>query len=143
MPWSGFASALRCRRGAAASEFALVGTLLLTLLLGTMELSRYLFTLEALRSAAAEAARAVTIRGSANMNAGRTPCAGLSGALTGVRTEASFLNPGSLTMTMSGCATTGAVTTVQVAVAHPFAFAVRIPGLAVPALEETALAVFN
>lgn len=143
MRWSGFASALRCRRGAAASEFALVGTLLLSLLLGTMELGRYLFTLEALRSAAAEAARAVTIRGSANMNAGRAPCTGLSGALTGAGISASFLNPGSLTMTMSGCVTTGAVTTVQVAVSHPFAFAVKVPGLSMPALEENALAVFN
>ncbi len=133
----------RSRRGATSLEFAIISVVLLTLLLGAVEIARYMFTLEALRTAAAEAARAVTLRGSANMNAGLAPCSGLSGDLTGVEVSAPFLNPGALSLTMSGCATNAGVTTVAVTVSHPFGFVLPFFGSPPATMTETAQAVFN
>lgn len=142
-PMRCLAAVLRGRRGAAATEFALIGGMLMMLLIGTMELGRYMFTLEALRTAAAEAARAVMLRGSANMIAGRPPCTGLAGSLEKVTVSAPFLNPGALSVSMSDCATQGGVTTVRVTVEHPFAFTVPLFGDRRPAMRETALSVFQ
>jgi Flp pilus assembly protein TadG len=129
--------------GVASLEFALVGSLLMSLLFGTIEIGRYLFTLESLRTAAAEAARAVTLRGSANMNSGNDACTGLSGDLTGVQTRTPFLDPSTLSLKMSSCATNGGVTTVTVTVKYPFSFVVPVFGSRVSSLTETAQAVFN
>jgi hypothetical protein len=115
----------------------------MTLLLGIIEIGRYLFTLEALRTATAEAARRVTILGSANMNADREPCTGLDGDLTGVPMRAPFLNSGTLSLRMSGCATSGGITTVTVTVSHPYNFAVSFFGTGNSPLTETAQAIFN
>ena len=132
------------KRGATSLEFALAGTALMALLFGTIEIGRYLFTLEALRTTAAEAARVVTLRGSANMNAGRPPCEGLDqGELTGVPIRAPFLNPGTLSIRMSSCSTDSGITTVEVTVSHPFSFAVSYFGAGISSLTETARAVFN
>jgi Flp pilus assembly protein TadG len=134
---------LGCRRGASALEFALVGGLALTLLLGSMEAARFLFTQQALRSLAGEAARAVGIKGSANMNALLAPCAGLSGPLTGLDLDGPFLTPATLTVTMSGCTTQGAVTLVTVTVSQPFGFTVSLFSPATLTLTEAVQGVFN
>jgi Flp pilus assembly protein TadG len=125
-------------------EFALVGTVLMALLFGTIEIGRYLFTLEALRTAAAEAARVVTIRGSANMNARKSPCDGLdNGDLTGVPIRAPFLNAGTLSVKITGCTTNAGVTTVNMTVSHPFSFVMSYFGAGISSVSETAQAVFN
>ena len=71
-------------RGTTSLEFALVGGLFVSLLLGAMEIGRYMMTLESVRTATAEAVRQVTIRGSQNMIAGRVACTDLVGSLDSV-----------------------------------------------------------
>jgi hypothetical protein len=124
-------------------EFAAVALVLISLLLGAVEIGRYMFTLEALRTAVAEAARAVTVRGSANLIAGIAPCSGLSGELVGVDLRAPFLNPGALSLTASGCTTSAGITSVTIVLSHPFAFSVPFFGTAPPTMTESAQAVFN
>lgn len=145
MPSSASARRHRSRaaeRGATSLEFALVGSLLMALLLGAIEIGRYLFTLEALRTAAAEAARKVTVLGSANMNAGNDPCKGLSGDLA-VPSRAPFLNPGTLKVRITACVPNGDITTVTITVEHDFSFIVPFFGTGVSSISETAQAVFN
>jgi len=134
---------LRCRRGATALEFALVGGLALTLLLGGIEAARFMFTQQALRSLAGEAARVASLRGAANMNALRAPCTGLSGPLTGMDLGAPFLTPSTLTITMSGCTTQGAVTLVTVTISQPFDFKVSLLSPTSLTLTESVQGVFN
>jgi Flp pilus assembly protein TadG len=131
------------RRGATSLEFALIGGPLMALLLGTIELSRYLLTLESVRTVAAEAARTATLRGGQNMNAGNPPCTGLSGVLAvdGARTP--FLNAASLTVTMTGCATTAGVTTVSIAVTYPFAFTLPYFGASNRPISEAVQGIFH
>lgn len=144
MPSSASARRRRAQRGATSLEFALVGTILMSLMFGTVEISRYLFTLEALRTTAAEAARVVTLRGSANMNGGVTPCTGLSnGDLSGVPVRAPFLDTGALSIKISGCTTNAGVTTANVTVSHPFTFVLSYFGTGFSTMTETAQAVFN
>ena len=59
-------SQLRTDRGAAAVEFALIATFLLTLLFGIIEFGRIYSELEVLNSAAREGARAAAVRGDAD-----------------------------------------------------------------------------
>ena len=49
--------ALRCRRGIATLEFALIGTMFFTALFASVELARYVGTRTALRAATGEVAR--------------------------------------------------------------------------------------
>ena len=130
-------------RGAASLEFAVVGSLLMSLLLGSMELGRYMFMLQALRTITADAARTVTLRGSANMNGALDPCTGLAGALAGVPVRAPFLNPGAVSITMSDCTTNGPDTTVKLTVTHPYGFAVPFFGAQPTLLTESSQALFN
>ncbi len=134
---------LRSRRGASALEFAVAGGLACTIIIAALEAARFQFTLQALRSLAGEAARVVSLRGAANMNASRAPCTGLSGAVAGLDLSAPFLTPAQLTVTMSGCATQGAVTQVVVTVSQPFAFVAPLLSPHAPTLTESAMAVFN
>lgn len=130
-------------RGATSLEFALVGGLLVSLLLGSIETGRYMFTVEMVRTATAEAVRLVTLRGSQNLNAGNPACTGLGGALAGAAERTPFLSSGSLTVTISGCATQAGITTVNITVGYPFTFAVPLFGATNRPLAETAQAVFN
>jgi Flp pilus assembly protein TadG len=131
------------RRGASSLEFALIGVPLMALLLGTIELSRYLITLDSVRTVAMEAARAATLRGNQNMNAGSAPCTNLSGALAVAGARTPFLNPASLAVTMSGCATSGAITTVTITVTYPFAFTLSYFGAKARPIAETAQSIFH
>jgi Flp pilus assembly protein TadG len=142
MPRSARAELLS-RRGASAVEFAAVGALAATMLIATLEVARYQFTSQALRSLAGEAARLASLRGAANMNAARPPCTGLSGPVTGLDVTAPFLTPARLTVTMSGCATQGAVTQVVVTVSQPFAFVTQVIQPIAPTMTETATAIFH
>ncbi|MFC7478327.1 TadE/TadG family type IV pilus assembly protein [Dankookia sp. GCM10030260] len=133
-----------CGRGGTTSlEFALVGSLLMSLLLGSIEIGRYMLTLESVRTATAEAVRLVILRGSQNMNAGIEPCANLSGNLAGAGAQAPFLRSASLIVTMNGCATQAGITTVAITVDYPFIFGIPLFGVASRPLTEAAQAVFN
>ena len=134
---------LRDRRGTTSLEFALVGGLLLSLLLGGIDLARYMFTQESLRATAAEAVRLATLRGSQNLNAGTAACGNLAGSLAGASARVPFLQPSLLTATLSGCATQAGVTTVVVTVQYPFSFAVGLFGARSRPMTETAQALFN
>jgi Flp pilus assembly protein TadG len=125
----------------AAVEFAAVGGVLMLLVIGIAETGRYLLTLEAVRTAAADAVRLATLRGSANINAGASPCAGLAGSLAGAGTRAPLLRAADLAVTLSGCATMGTVTSVTVTVTYPYSVTVRLPSAGVTELRETAVAV--
>jgi Flp pilus assembly protein TadG len=132
------------RRGATSLEFALVGSLLLTLLLGVSEAGRYMMTLQSLRSAADEAVRLVVLRGGSNMNAGNPACTGMSGALSGAASRVAFLDATSLTVNLSACSTnSNGMTTVTVTISYPFTFQVTYFGTMSRILIETAPAVFR
>jgi hypothetical protein len=133
------------RRGAASLEFALVGPLLVLLLVGGMEVGRYMAILGSLRMASAEAVRAVTLRGGRNIGTGLGACNGLSGAQAGPAqigdaARLPLLDPAKLEVTLSDCAPDGAVTRVTVALRYPHA--ATVPWLTVT-LTETSQAVFN
>lgn len=129
-------------RGVTSLEFALVGSLFMLLLLGSMEMGRYMVTLAAVRNATAEAVRLATLRGDQNMLAERAPCTNLAGALAGVAAKVPSLVAASLTVTMGGCATNAGATTVNVTVNYPFTFAVTLFGATNRPITETAQAVF-
>lgn len=131
------------RRGTTTVEFALVGGLLVSLLLGTIEISRYLITREAVRTAMAEAVRMTTLRGSRNLDASSPACTSLAGSLTGMAASVPFLTAASLTANMSGCVTQAGVTTVSITVHYPFAFGVALFGVPNRPITETAQAIFN
>ena len=70
-------------RGTTTAEFALIGSLLISLLFGVIEIGRYLYTIQSVRMATSDAVRLVTVRGSQNKNAGIADCSGMSGSLSG------------------------------------------------------------
>jgi Flp pilus assembly protein TadG len=131
------------RRGAASLEFALVASLLLTMLLGTIEANRYMMTLAALRTAAAEGVRIAMLAGGANLAAGRAACTGLAGAVAGVAAKVPALNAQSLSVVMSGCTAAGGGATLTVTATYPFHLAVPINGVTDRVLTEVALVIVN
>ena len=136
-------AACRDRGGATALEFALVGGLLVSLLIGTLQTGRYLMTQAAIRSVAADAVRLVVLRGSANLNAGRAACSGLSGSLSGVNARAAVLRLSSLAVSLSDCASSSGMTTVTVTVSYPFTYAIPLVPTRSLQLREEARAIFN
>lgn len=131
------------RRGTTSVEFALVGGLTALLLLGCLEMGRYLITREAVRTAAAEAVRMATLRGGQNLDAGSAACNGLSGSLAGVAARVPWLTAASLTATLSGCATQAGITTVTVTVQYPFTFVITLFGTPNRPITESAQAIVN
>ena len=131
------------RRGATSVELALVASLLVSLLIGAVELGRYMATLQGLGTATAEAVRLATLRGGQNLAAGQPGCTNLSGSLAGAAAHSPFLVPARLTVTLSGCATQWGITRVTVTATYPFAFAVGTFGALNRPMSETAQAVFN
>lgn len=147
MPWRVCNSVLGrlsgARRGITSVEFALIATVLLPLLLGAAEAGRYMVTQEALRSAAAEAARLVMLRGGANISGGNAPCTGMSGSLSGAATRVPFLQAASLSATMSGCATaTSGISSVSVTVSYPFTLQFNYFGATNRPISEVVTAFF-
>jgi Flp pilus assembly protein TadG len=146
MPSSGCAShttPLRDRRGVAAVEFALAGGLLMLLVLGAVEAGRYLLLKEAVRTAAAEAVRIVAIRGSANMNAGASPCQGMSGDVAGAAARLPLLDAAKLAVTLKSCSTSGAVTRVAVEVKYSLAnLRPLLPGLPAEIKEDVQAVIY-
>jgi Flp pilus assembly protein TadG len=130
-------------QGIASLEFALVGAVLMMMMFGAIESSRYLFTVESVRTATAEAVRMVTIQGSANMYAGVSPCTGLTGALSSLASRTPFLSADALTATVDGCTTNEGVTTVSMSVTYPFRFSVPFFDVTRLTVTETAQATFH
>ena len=102
-----------------------------------------MISLHALRTTAADAARAVALQGAANLNAARAPCAGLNGPLSAYHGRAVVLGSAVTTVTMSGCVTLGSVTTVTVTVSLPFAIIIPVFSGMGPSLQEVAQAAFH
>ncbi len=130
-------------RGATSLEFALVGILLMTLVFAGVELGRFMMSLHALRTTVADAARAVALQGAGNLNAARDPCVGLSGPLTGFSGRAVILGNAAVTVTMDGCSTLGAVTTVTLTATLSFTFVIPVFGGVGPSLQEVAQTAFH
>lgn len=138
---SGRRGALRCRRGVAAVEFAVVGGIFLVVLLAAIDLGRYYMTLQGLRNFAADAER----YGVVNMWWGDTAgtqtatCAqvvtatGRGGAIAGLVST----SPGACvtrTQTTAG----GALTvTVAVDIDVTFNFIINVFGIASPRHRES------
>ncbi|MFT8246975.1 TadE/TadG family type IV pilus assembly protein [Roseomonas sp. BN140053] len=133
----------RSRSGAAALEFALVGVLLLSLLIGILQVGRYLMILGAVRMVAADAVRMAVLRGTANLNRSAPACSNLSGNLPGAAARASVLQDAGLSVVLSDCGTRSGVTTVTVTVSYPFTYSIPLVPSRALQLRETAKAVIN
>ena len=132
------------RRGGSSLEFALVGSLVMALTLGAADLCRYLVALSSLRMAGAEVARAVTLAGGANLNAGLPPCTGLSGTWPNAGARVRLLAAERLVATLSGCQTHAAgVTSVTITLSYGFRLTTSAFGVAERSLSETTRASFN
>ena len=132
--------ALRSRRGATALEFALVGSLLFTFMIGIIEVGRYMLTQEAVRMVTAEAVRVATLRGSAILNSGAPTCQNLSGSLGGAVKGGPMLQSADLSVILSGCATQGGMTSVTVTVTYPFSHAIPLVAARAAPLREQGVA---
>jgi Flp pilus assembly protein TadG len=137
------AGVVRCRRGAAASEFAIIGVLLFSLMIGIMEVGRYLMIVQALRTVTADAVRLAVLRASANLNAGNAACTNLSGNLSGANARVPVLKSEALSVTLSGCGTQAGITTVNVTATFPFTYSIPLLPTTSLQLRQTALAVVN
>ena len=134
------------RRGVTAVEFGLVGFIFFTLLLGTVELGRYQFTVQSLREFSAAAARVAMIN--ANQLAAQQGGNGASAmsdsaikaAVLTPTNPTPLLTPGSLTLTSTVTTSAGGVTTVTINVSYPFRFvAPLLPGGPLTLTDRSAL----
>jgi Flp pilus assembly protein TadG len=112
----------RDRRGAAMMEFAFVAPVLLMLLLGTIELSRYFATQQSVRTLSAEAARA------AYLNTSIDGCPPSNSVVTTVNKTTPFLSlaPGDVCINRTTDASGRNVVTVSVT----YPFSTMVPYLA-------------
>lgn len=142
MPGAGRRRFALGERGVTSLEFAFVGGLFVMMLVGTMEMCRYMFTLHSVRDATAEAVNMVIRQANRNVGAGSAPCTNLSGPLTGVTDPGQFLKAASLTVTMSNCVRNVGVYTVDIVVTYPFTFVVPYFGAPDRPITEVAQAPF-
>lgn len=114
----------RDRRGASAMEMALIMPILFMLLIGTLEVGRYMFTLESLRSVTAEAAR-LSMVNAAILNTGIVPggaditsCTASSTVNLAATRKTPFINSTSLTLCIERTGTTDV--TIRVLAQYPY-----------------------
>jgi Flp pilus assembly protein TadG len=120
--------ALRCRKGVTALEFAIVGPIFLMLLLFAMDLARYWYVAEAVRTYAAEVLRAAVVVAGADNPPVVNTCPG--GAITVSTSPTVGLDPTSLTTTVTCNRNASATTrTVAVTVSYNFSFLLPVGGL--------------
>lgn len=128
--WSALRRLARDRAGASALEMAMIMPVLFAMLIGVMELGRYVFTVQSLRTVTAEAARmAVVDRGSSgtvdqttgNVVSGGaiTSCTNSSSLSASATKKTPFINNSALTLCISNSSTSGFVT-IQVNTQYPF-----------------------
>lgn len=101
---------MRCRKGATSVEFAIVGGLFFTMLIGAMEAGRLFFTQESLREVTAAAARRAMV------DSGLAGCIAPAAAVAAMTP---FLRPDALTLCVSRTVSAGQ-TTLTVNAAYPF-----------------------
>ena len=135
--WRWLQRALRTgkdERGATALEAALIGGLFCFLLFGAIELGRYYYTFQAVRTIVAEASRTAQINGALD------GCA-TGNAINQAIVNRTALNPATLTVCLSR-STLNSVTTVQVNATYPFNFVVPFFGNTSRTLSENTVVVY-
>lgn len=135
----------RDRRGATALEFAVVGGIFITLLLGVVEIARYQATAQAVRTLAAEAARAGLVEVNRNL-AATSPTCTVSVTSASLLPRVPILQQGALSAFSVTVATepanrcTAPVRSVTAQVSYNFSFIVRfLPGGTLTINERTTL----
>jgi hypothetical protein len=120
--------ALRCRKGVTALEFAMIAPVFFLLLFFTMDLARYWYTAEAVRSYTGEVLRAAIIAVGADNPPQNDLCSG--GAIAIGTPPTPGLDPAKLqtTVTCRRTVSQGSITahTVQVTVNYTFQFLVGL-----------------
>lgn len=120
---SGLRSALTCRKGVTALEFALIAPVFFALLLGTMELARYWYTAEAVRSYTAELLRAAIVVAGADNPPQQDICNGTLSVSTPLTPglDQSRFQPWPPTVT---CTRNSVTRTVEVSTTYNFEFVI-------------------
>jgi Flp pilus assembly protein TadG len=133
------------RRGATSLEFALVSLPLMMLLLGGMELARYAATIASLRAVTDAATRGATLRGFANLTAGRAACDGLAAgqSLLADAAPTYLLQRAQLSITIDSCTSAGTITSVGLTARYQHAFAFAFLAPASGTLVESSVAAFH
>ncbi|MGK7864849.1 TadE/TadG family type IV pilus assembly protein [Falsiroseomonas sp. E2-1-a4] len=129
-------------RGTVAIEFALVGLIFITLLLGAVDLARFQSVRQSLGNVAEEAARAAMIMSGAGAVLGggctTTPDGGvLKSAVTTPVNPTPMLTPALLTITPVCALSAGGARTITVTATYPFNFVAPLLTVA-PTLSATA-----
>lgn len=152
MWWSGFSRAalvrlLADRRGTTAIEFAVVGGIFFTLLLGAVDVGRYQITQQSLRSIAAEAARFALIAADQAMAASPAGISGVCAAVpssaalkAGVTTPTNltpFLVPANLTLVGNCVVGAGGARTITITASYPFQFVMPVLPQGLPSRQAT------
>lgn len=113
------------RAGASALEMALVLPAFLTMMIGVLEIGRYFFTLESLRSVTAEAARLSMIdptqKSSGVVMSGNsiTSCTASNSLSTAAAAKTPFIYPANLTLCISYTNASDQIT-IRVSTQYPF-----------------------
>ena len=135
--------ALQCRRGATAAEFGLIASLISSLVLGVMEVGRYMLAEEAVQIVMADAVRLSTLRVSANLNADRNACEQVAAPLAASISRARVLNADRLSVTLDGCSTTAGRTTVTVVVIYTHYYSIPVLNSRSTVISASSLALIN
>jgi len=119
------------RRGATAVEFAIVGGIFITLLIGAVDLARFQIVRQSLRSVVEDAARSALITSSSTAVSGGGCTALPSGAAlrTAITTPTNpypMLTIASLTLTPTCAVNASSARTITVAASYPFSFVTPI-----------------
>lgn len=133
----------RDRRGTVAVEFAFVGLVFVTLLMGAVDLARYQIFRQSLRSMAEEGARQALILSSVGAvsggGCGSTVTAGqLRTAVTTPTNPTPMLTVANLTLSPS-CSAASGLRTVTVTASYPFTFVVPLLPAVGPLTASAAL----
>ncbi|MBW8269076.1 TadE/TadG family type IV pilus assembly protein [Caldovatus aquaticus] len=113
--------ALRCRKGVTALEFAIIGPIFLILVLFAMDLARYWYVAEAVRTHTAEVLRAAIVVAGADNPPAVNTCP--NGSITVSATPPPGLDPASL-KTQATCTRQGQQRVVTVNVSYAFSFVI-------------------
>ena len=117
---------MRCRKGSASIEFALVGSVFFMVLIGTIEVGRLYFTQQSLREATAAAARSAMLDPA--LSGCVQPAAGIVAATP-------FLRPAALSLCVARSVSAGR-TTLTIDAAYPFTSVLSVLQLSDDTLTE-------
>jgi len=117
------------RRGSTTLEFALVSLAFLMMLLGSMEVGRYYFTSEAVRTVTAEAARQTMLNYRTSSPSACPTSDSIKTYVTSTVARSPFLGASQLTLTVSCVISANGWGSLRVVVSYPFS--TSVPWLAV------------